>query len=144
LTVTARDEAVRRWASFPARLADAARAAVDRPVPAGEWRPAEVVRHLIAVEREVWWVRFGSIVTDDEPRWGWMEPGLEPGLEGATLDDVLSRFDAARAHSVGILDGFAETHWARTGVHATYGRLDAEALLGIVSRHDQEHLDSLA
>lgn len=138
-----RDQAVQRWASFPVRLADAARAAADRPVPAGEWGPAEVVRHLIAVEREVWWVRFASIVTDDEPHWGWMEPGLEPGLDGATLDAVLSRFETARAHSAAILDGFSEAHWARTGLHATYGRLDAAGLLGIVTAHDEEHLAGL-
>ena len=54
------------------------------------------------------------------------------------------RFGAARARSVAILDGFDDAAWARTGVHATYGRLDAPGLLRIVTDHDAEHLASLA
>ena len=46
-----RAELVAAFAAFPARLAAAAEAAVDVPVPAGEWGPSEVVRHLVAVER---------------------------------------------------------------------------------------------
>ncbi|MEA2578947.1 MAG: hypothetical protein QOD78_2535, partial [Chloroflexota bacterium] len=51
---------VERFASFPDRLAEAARAAAGRPVPAGEWTPTEVVRHLMAVEGEVWLSRLAT------------------------------------------------------------------------------------
>ena len=113
------------------------------PIAEGEWGPSEIARHLIAVEREVWWTRFASIVEEDEPHWAWTEPGLEPGLDGVPLAEILERFGAARAQSVAILDGFDEAAWARTGVHATYGRLDAAGLLRIVTDHDAEHLASL-
>jgi hypothetical protein len=140
-----RAELIEAFAGFPGRLGAAARAraAANRPTADGEWGPAEVVRHLIAVEREVWWTRFASIVDELEPHWSWMEPGLEPGLDGVPLADILARHAAARARSVAIIDGFTEADWARTGVHATYGRLGVAELLGIVTDHDQEHLTSL-
>jgi hypothetical protein len=138
-----RAELVEAFAGFPDRFAAPARAAETRPFPDGEWGPSEIARHLIAVEREVWWTRFASILEEDEPRWSWMEPGLEPGLEDATLDEVLARHAEVRAHSVSILNGFDEAAWARTGVHATFGRLDVLGLLGIVTDHDAEHLASL-
>ena len=138
-----RDELVATFRDFPTRFAAAATAAEGRPIPEGEWGPKEIGRHLIAVEHEVWWKRFASIVNEYEPRWAWTEPGLEPGLEDATLDEVLARHAEVRAHAVAILDGFDDAAWERTGVHATYGRLDVEALLRIATDHDAEHLASL-
>jgi hypothetical protein len=139
-----RDEMVETFAAFPGRFATAARVAEARVFPNGEWGPSEVGRHLIAVERKVWWTRFASIVEEDEPHWSWMEPGLEPRMENATLEEVLARHAEVRARSISILDGFDEAAWARTGVHATFGRLDAAGLLGIVTDHDAEHLAGLA
>ena len=138
-----RDEFVETFAGFPDRFAQAARAAETHQFADGEWGPSEIARHLIAVEHEVWWTRFSSIINEYEPRWGWTEPGLEPGLEAATLDEILNRHAEVRARSVAILDGFDEAAWARTGVHATYGRLDVAALLRIATDHDAEHLASL-
>ena len=138
-----RQVVLEKWRTFPDRLAVAA-LAFRRSVPVGEWTPVEVVRHLIAVEREVWWVRFPSLVTESEPRWSWVEPGLDADSAAASLDAVLDRFRDVRARTVGIVDGFAASDWARTGVHATFGRLDATALLRIVTDHDEEHLASLS
>ncbi len=139
-----RADLLSRFAAAPHRLRDAMAAAAGRAVPPGEWGPHETVRHLIAVEREVWWVRLAALRTEDEPHWSWTEPGLEPGLEGATLDELAARFSETRARSIAILDGFDETDWARTGVHATYGRLDVTGLLRIAADHDAEHLRGLA
>ncbi len=136
--------AVELFASFPDRLAAAAEDAEGRPLPDGEWSPVDVVRHLIAVEREVWWARFASLAAEGEPHWAWVEPGLEAGLEDATLSEVLAGHAEARARSVAILAGFDEATWAKTGVHATYGRLDAAGLLRIVTDHDAEHFGGLS
>ena len=138
------DELVETFAGFPDRFAQAARASETQPIAEGEWGPSEIARHLIAVEHEVWQTRFATLLAEDEPHWSWTEPGLEPGLEGVPLAEILERFGAARARSVAILDGFDAAAWARTGVHATYGRLDASGLLRIVTDHDDEHLASLA
>src|SRR4051795_8728759 len=86
-------DAVRaRLAGFPARLAAAARTSPPEPPAPGEWTPPEIVRHLIAVEEEVWHRRLGQLQTEEHPRWRWTEPGqwlpppggpLHNGLAGA-------------------------------------------------------------
>jgi len=134
---------VDRFASFPDRLAAAARAADGRPVSAGEWTPAEVVRHLMAVEGEVWLSRLATLVAGGEPHWSWVEPGPLPGFDGASLDDVLGLFGRLRASTVDFLGMFDDAAWARTGIHATFGRLDVAGLLHLAVDHDAEHLSGL-
>jgi hypothetical protein len=131
------------FAAFPQRLDVVARAAAARPIPAGEWGPSEVVRHLVAVEREVWQARFAQIAADDDPHWGWTEPGLEPSLEGAALEEILAAFEARRAVSAATVRSLDESGWARSGMHATYGVLDVAGLLDLAIDHDEEHLEGL-
>ena len=136
---------VERFASFPDRLAEAARAAEGRPVPDGEWTPSLVVRHLMAVEGEVWLSRLAELVAGGEPRWSRMEPGPLPGFDHASLDEVLGLFGRLRASTVDFLRMFDNYDgWARAGVHETYGRLDVAGLLRIAIDHDEEHLAGLA
>jgi hypothetical protein len=56
-----RVEVVACLSAVPDRLAAASRSAVGRPMPAGEWGPTEVVRHLIAVEESVWLARLTTL-----------------------------------------------------------------------------------
>jgi hypothetical protein len=139
-----REALVERFASFPDRLAAAARAAEGRPVPDGEWTPSLVVRHLMAVEGEVWLARLVTLVAGGEPHWSRMEPGPLPGFEDASLDEVLGLFGRLRASTVDFLGMFDDEGWARAGVHETYGRLDVGGLLRIAIDHDEEHLAGLA
>jgi hypothetical protein len=140
--VTDRAALVHAFEAFPSRLAASARAAAaaGSPVPPGEWGPNAVVRHLIAVERVVWRARLTSIRDEDEPLWSWTEPGPEPGLEDAPLEDLLARFAETRTATLALLGSIDAATWARTGVHATYGPLDVAALLRIATEHDAEHL----
>jgi hypothetical protein len=131
---------VERFGSFPDRLAEAARAAAERPVPPGEWGPADVVRHLIAVEAEVWTARFDQLAVEDDPHWGWTEPGLADGFDDMPLDAVLAAFAAARGVTADTVRALDEAGWARAGIHATYGRLDVAGLLRLATDHDAEHL----
>jgi hypothetical protein len=128
---------------FPDRLAVAARAATDRPNPDGEWGPAEIVRHLIAVEAEVWQARIACLAAEDDPHWAWTEPGLAPGFDDAGLGEILAAFGAARATTAATVRALDDTGWARHGTHATYGRLDVEGLLHIAVDHDTSHLEAL-
>jgi DinB family protein len=137
------DELVEAFAHFPTRLAAAARMARDRPVVPGEWGPAEVVRHLIAVEDEVWQSRLARLAAEDRPHWPWTEPGLAPGFEGAPLDEILAVFATVRAETAATVRVLDDPGWARTGTHDTYGVLDVAALLRIAIDHDAEHLASL-
>lgn len=123
------------FAGFPDRLASAATevatGAAGRPVARGEWGPAEVVRHLIAVEDEVWQSRLAVVAAQDDPRWGWTEPGLAPGLDDAPAGAILAVFVAARTTTVATIRALDDAGWARHGKHATYGVLDIEGLLRI-------------
>lgn len=140
-----RAELVGAFAGFPARLGDAVRAtaAADRPVVAGEWGPSEVVRHLLAVEGEVWQSRLAHVAADDDPQWAWTEPGLAPGFEDAPIEAILAGFAAARARTVATVRALDESGWMRHGTHATYGRLDVAGLLRLATDHDAEHLRAL-
>ena len=132
------------FAAFPQRLEAVARAAAGRPTAIGEWGPSEVVRHLVAVEREVWQARFEQIAVQDDPHWGWTEPGLEPGLEGASLDENLTAFEARRAATAASVRVLDDAGWARFGTHVTYGVLDVAGLLNLAIDHDEDHLAGLA
>jgi hypothetical protein len=132
----------RRLADVPQRLAVATRAEADKPVPAGEWTPAEVVRHLIAVEEEVWHGRLRQLATEERPRWPWTEPDRWLGAPDASLDDLLATYADRRGATIAILDGLDDAGWARTGEHATFGVLDVAALMTRAIDHDEEHLTS--
>lgn len=140
----ARDELVERFASFPERVSEAARAAEGRPAPAGEWTPNLVVRHLIAVEGEVFRARLASLAAGDEPQWAWVEPGPISGFDDATLDDILDAFAGLRAGTVALVRMLDDPGWARAGIHATFGRLDVAGLLRLALDHDEEHLRGLS
>jgi DinB superfamily len=131
------------FAAFPGRLEEAAIAAPDRPAVTGEWTPAEVVRHLIAVEAEVWQSRLARLATEDRPHWPWTEPGLAPGFDGVPLDEILASFAVARAATAATIRALDEVGWARSGTHDTYGVLDVEGLLRIAIDHDRDHLAGL-
>ena len=132
----------RRLADVPDRLAIGALAVADRPVPAGEWSPAEVVRHLIAVEEGVWHPRLRQLETEARPQWPWAEPGPWQGQPGASLDDLLAIYADRRATTIEMLDALGDAGWARTGEHATFGVLDVAGLMDRAIDHDDEHIAS--
>ncbi|TMF34801.1 MAG: DinB family protein [Chloroflexi bacterium] len=132
-----------RLAAAPAALASAAHAAPQEPPAPGEWTPTEIVRHLIAVEEEVWHRRLGQLQTEEHPRWRWVEPGQWLGAPGATLDDVLATYADLRASTLAILDDLGPDVWVRTGTHDTFGVLDVAGLMTVAADHDDEHLASL-
>ena len=138
-----RAELLAALAASGSRLAEAARAPRDRPVPDGEWGPVEVVRHLIAVEVGVHQWRFGDLARGGEPRWDWAEPGPWPGEPDLTLEQLLMRFAHLRRETIAIVERWDDAAWARSGTHATYGRLDVAGLLRNVLAHDEEHLRGL-
>lgn len=144
-----RADEIAALAGFPARVADAVRAAAHRAardvVPAdGEWGPEEVVRHLIAVELEVHQVRLADLDRVAEPQWTWAEPGPWPGEPGLSIDALLARFAGARASTVDTVSAMDDAAWARSGVHASFGRLDVGGLVRNAIDHDEEHLRGLA
>ncbi len=145
----ARADEIAALAGFPAQVADAVHAAADRTAtdgaPAdGEWGPEEIVRHLIAVELEVHQVRLADLDRVAEPQWTWAEPGPWPGEPGLSIDALLARFANARASTVDTVSAMDDAAWARSGVHASFGRLDVGGLVRNAIDHDEEHLRGLA
>ncbi len=128
---------------MPAAVADAARAAPPGAPGPGEWTPAQIVRHLIAVEEEVWHVRLRQLETEDHPHWVWVEPDQWLGAPGADLDAVLATYVAVRASTLAMLDALGPEGWRRTGTHDTFGVLDVAGLMTKAADHDDEHVASL-
>lgn len=133
-----------RLTAVPGRLAAAARLAAPEAPATGEWTPADIVRHLIAVETEVWHARLAQLAAEDHPFWAWAEPDRWTGDPGASLDGLLATYAAARASTVATIDALGPDGWARTGTHATFGVLDVAGLMTRALDHDEEHLRSLA
>jgi hypothetical protein len=136
------DKVVASLAAVPDRLASAARAASPEPPAPGEWTPSQVVRHLIAVEHEVWHPRLGQLAAEEHPHWPWVEPEPWSDEPDATLDRLLDVYGAARSLTVATLAALDAAGWARTGTHATFGELDATGLMVRAIDHDEEHLAS--
>jgi hypothetical protein len=135
---------IKRFAAFPERLAATARATDGAPLRDGEWTPEEVIRHLIAVETDVYQARLLDVAINDGPRWAWTEPRPWPGEPDLDLDGVLERFAARRAATVANIAALDADGWTRTGIHATFGRMDVAGLIAIAIEHDDEHLRGLA
>jgi hypothetical protein len=135
-----RAETVTTLTGFPERLASAAHAAADVAVQAGEWSPAQVVRHLIVVERAVWHVRLHEVATQDDPHWSWFGPGPESDDDDVGLAALLDDFAGARAETVATIRGLDHAGWARSGTHSTFGVLDVAGLVRVAIDHDAEHL----
>lgn len=140
-----------RFAAFPADVRSAVRAdeggvagaASVGATPGDECGPHEHIRHLIAVERAVWWSRFDELLAVPEPHWSWTEPGPDPTLVSVSLAELLDRFAADRAASVARLDAYRAADWDLAGVHDTFGRIDVERMLAIAADHDREHLEAI-
>jgi DinB family protein len=132
-----------RLASFPLRLATAANGASPDSRAPREWSPTQVVRHLIAVEREVWPPRLRQLTDEAEPYWAWTEPGPWTGEPDASLDRLLDIFRSDRASTIEQVAALGPDAWHRTGIHETFGELDLAGLLAILLDHDDEHLASL-
>jgi hypothetical protein len=145
MTVADRAALLADLLAFPDRLRTAALVAVaGRPPPAaGEWGPAEVIRHLIAVEAEVHQARLEELATIDDPQWDWTEPGPWPGEPGLSVDELLDRFAGLRAATIRVAERLDDAGWARTGTHSRLGRWDVAGLLRNAITHDEEHLRGL-
>lgn len=138
-----REASLAELAAFPARLAASARAAAGRSIEDGEWTPEQVVRHLVAVERQVHQGRLHDLETQPDPHWSWTEPGPWTGEPELGLEGVLERLAAAREMTLATLASLDDVGWQRAGIHETFGRLDVDGLVKNAIDHDAEHLGGL-
>lgn len=143
MTTVERAALVERFRAGPEQVAAVAgKAAAARGGRAPEgWSEREIVAHLVRVDREVFQVRLRDLAGPSEPQWSWVEPGAEPGR--TTLAALVEQFATTREATIAHLTDLDDAGWARSGVHATYGRLDVAALLGIAIDHDADHIAEL-
>jgi hypothetical protein len=128
-------------AAAPERVRAAASGTTPEHAPRpGEWSASDIVRHLAAVDEEVWHVRLDALSSEAEPFWPWTEPGLWSGPRDDTFEGALTAFAERRAATIARLDALDDAGWTRTGRHATYGLLDVAKMLRIVLDHDAEHI----
>jgi hypothetical protein len=138
-----RAELLARFAAMPARAAAAAAAAEGYPVRSGDWTPGEIVRHLIAVDQEVWGPRFRQLAEGGSPHWAWVEPRFDDGPADRPMADLVDTFNSGRRALVDHVRSLDPEGWARSGRHATMGVLDVSAMLRETVAHDEEHLASI-
>ncbi len=138
-----RAELLARFAATPARTAAAATVADGRPGPAGEWTPGDIVRHLIAVDQDVWGPRLRELAEGGSPRWAWVEPRFDDGPADRPMSVLIATFAAGRRRLVDHVRDLDPAGWARSGTHETMGVLDVEAMLRETVAHDDEHLASI-
>ena len=143
MSAPSRDATVADLTRFPARLEVVVRAASDRPVPDGTWSPAEVVRHLIAVETDVHQSRLHDLSRAETPAWRWEEPTPWLGEPDLTLSDLLERFATLRSTTIRTVERLDDAGWERAGRHAVLGALDVTGLLANAVDHDRAHLQDL-
>jgi hypothetical protein len=143
VTAADREVLVDRLRAGPVRVAAlAVRAAARRAGRRSDGRSErQIVAHLVGVDREVFQVRLRDLAGTSEPQWSWVEPGATPGH--ASLAALIARFAAVREATIAHLGTLDDAGWARSGVHAVYGRLDVAALLGIAVDHDTDHIAEL-
>ena len=132
------------FAAFPRRLEAVARSAAERPTVAGEWGPSEVVRHLVAVEREVLQARLRASRQSRTTRTGAGRAGPRARPRGRSRSNaVLARFAARPARRRPTVRALDDAGWATLGDACDYGVLDVAGLLDLAIDHDEAHLEGL-
>lgn len=108
------------------------------------WSPCDVVGHLIHGDRTDWIPRLDIILGDGPDR------TFHPfdrfaqfrESEGKSLDRLLDEFAEVRAASLSALRArqLTDADLDRTGIHPTFGTVNARQLLSTWTVHDLDHL----
>jgi phytoene dehydrogenase-like protein len=123
-------------------LARTTPAALDaRPAP-GEWSARENLAHL-ARHHAVFLERFRRLVAEDRPalgRYRAEEDPEWPAWMALPLPEVLERLRALRAELIALVRSLSPAESARTGLHPTFGEMDAAGWLEFFLLHEAHHL----
>ena len=113
------------------------------PDVAGDWRPRDVVGHLISGELEDWIPRTRRILADGTARA--FDPFDRFAHEGrddsSTLDELIDRFATLRAANLAKLDELVtQADLDRRGLHPALGEVTLRELLATWAVHDLDHV----
>lgn len=139
--------------AFPAdlrrQLAAVPPAELDWRPPDWEGIPSErltirqQICHLRDIEAEGYFVRFRRLLGEREPFLASIDGDalvLARGYDSTDPWAALDAFATARAETLALLDGLAETALQRRGRFEGYGPVSVQGLVHFLASHDQQHL----
>lgn len=125
----------RTVASLPVTVAD------QRPSTA-EWSVADVLGHLIIVER-LSLKRLQRVAETERPIIESIHPNEAAHDLTQPVAALLADFEQARAETLSFLHSLKAGQWQRTGVHSSRGKMSLRALVQFLSEHDTVHLNQI-
>lgn len=119
---------------------------MERPLDE-EWSARDVVAHLALGDSIVLQARLTAmraepgapIANVDEE-----EELAASGLGELPVGELLTRFEAVRAESLALVDGFSEGELALTGEHELVGSITAAEMVNQIAFHDAVHVEQIA
>ncbi len=110
----------------------------------GKWSIAEVVGHMIDVERIFNYRALRIARADETPIEGFDENAYVPAAEsdGRALADLIAEFEAVRRATVALVRGLPSAAWTRVGT-ANGKPISVRALVYITAGHERHHLATL-
>lgn len=112
-----------------------------RPSP-GQWALADVVNHLIYVERR-YLERLHQVLETERPFLPAILPDETKHDVQATLSELVARFEEARHKTLSFLKEISPGDWQRTAVHETQGDVTLRFLVHFLVEHDIAHLNQI-
>lgn len=116
-------------------------ALTKRPVP-DQWSMADVLAHLSDVEVQ-YLARLKRVVVEERPFLPRILPDESKHDIQTSLEELLARFEAARAETVDFLKDISPGGWQRPAVHETRGETKLRFLVQDLVNHDIGHLNQV-
>jgi len=128
-----------------AAIAGQSEPALARRPDAKNWAAKEVVCHLRDTE-EFFLLRFQTIAAMDDPKFLPVDAdrwALERQYIRNDAGEASGAFRRWREESLAHLSGLAAAGWQRSGIHPVRGPMTVRDIAGLMTWHDQNHLDQL-
>jgi uncharacterized damage-inducible protein DinB len=113
----------------------------QRPVP-DQWSITDVLNHLVNVE-ERYLDRLQRVVQEERPLLPAILPDEAASYPQATLDELMTRFENARAETLAFFKELSPEDWQRPAIHERKGETCFLFLVKVLVDHDIEHLNQI-
>ena len=114
----------------------------QRPTP-DQWAVADVVNHLVYVERR-YLERLRQLVVEERPYLPVILPDETKHDTQVTHAELITHFEEARDETLLFLKEIMPGGWQRTAVHETRGDITLHFLVQFLIEHDIVHLNQIA
>ncbi len=120
-------------------------AALSKRPDGKNWAAKEIICHVRDTE-EVFLTRLQAIVLSDEPKFFTVDADRWAEDRQYLRNDhqeALKAFRKRRGETLKFLRELKPEQWERTGIHPTRGRETMKDLVGMIAKHDINHLEHL-